>query len=86
MLRKEINRLLSTIELLKLLLKKSDVLKTLILKVKKVRLQVNFWGAPTHAGVTEFSNFLLQLKNQRSGSKSVCGFSIIIILTGIMTF
>ena len=30
-------------------------------------------------------NFLLQLKNQRSGSKSVCGFSIILILRGIMT-
>ena len=36
-------------------------------------LQVNFWEAPNHA---EFSNFLLQFKNQRSGSKTVCGFSI----------
>ena len=44
------------------------------------------WGAPTHADVIEFSNFLLQLKNQRSGSKTVCGFSIILILKVIMTF
>ena len=29
----------------------------------------SIWGAPTHTDVTEFSNFLLQLKNQRSGSK-----------------
>ena len=48
--------------------------------------QVSFWGAPTHADIIEFSNFLLQLKNQKSGSKTVCGFSIILILKGIMTF
>ena len=29
-------------------------------------------------------NFLLQLKNQRSGSKTVCGFTSISILKGIM--
>ena len=34
-----------------------------------------FWGAPTQADITEFQNFLLQLKNQRSGNKNVCGFS-----------
>ena len=45
----------------------------------------HFWGAPTHADITEFWN-LLQLKNQRSGSKNVCDFSIIFILKGIMTF
>ena len=45
-----------------------------------------FWGAPTHADIIEFSNFLLQLKNERSGSKSVCGFSVILILKGVMTF
>ena len=44
-----------------------------------------FWGALTHANITEFSNFLLQLKNQRSGSKTVCSFSIILILKGIMS-
>ena len=36
-----------------------------------------FWGFPTHADFTEFSNFFLQLKNQRSGNKTVCGFSVI---------
>ena len=34
----------------------------------------------------ELSNFLLQLKNQRFGSKSVCGFSIAFILKGRMMF
>ena len=34
----------------------------------------------------EMSNFLWQLKSQRSGSKTVCGFSIIFILKGTMTF
>ena len=52
----------------------------------KVTLQVSFWGAPTHADIIEFSNLLLQLKNQRSGSKTMCGFTIILILKGIMTF
>ena len=42
--------------------------------------------APTHADNIEFSNFLLQLKNQRSGSKTVRGFSIILILKVIRTF
>ena len=47
---------------------------------------VTFWGAPTRADIIEFYNFLLQRKNQRSGSKSMCGFSIILVLKGIMTF
>ena len=34
-------------------------------------LQVSFWGAPTHADITEFSNLLLQPKNKRSGIKIV---------------
>ena len=34
----------------------------------------SFWG-----------NFCLQLKNQRSGSKTVCGFYITLILKGTMT-
>ena len=42
------------------------------------------WGTPTHADIIEFSNFLLQYKNQRLDSKDVHGFSIIIILEGIM--
>ena len=37
-----------------------------------------------HADINEFSDFLLQLKKQRSGRKTVCGFSII-ILKGVMT-
>ena len=41
--------------------------------------------APTHADI-EFENFLLQLKNQWSGSKTVCDFSIILYFKGIMTF
>ena len=48
--------------------------------------QTSFWEALTHADIIEFSNFLLQLKNQRPGSKTVCGFSIIFILKGIMMF
>ena len=31
-------------------------------------------------------NVLLQLKNQTSGSQTMCGFSIFLILKGIMTF
>ena len=55
------------------------------LRLKSICLQVSFWGAPTNADIIEFSDFLLQLKNQRSGSKTVCGFSVI-ILKGVMTF
>ena len=63
----------------KLLLRKTDVLK-------KTCLQVRFLGAPTHSEIIEFSNFLLQLKNQRLGGQDDCGFSIILILKGIITF
>ena len=45
----------------------------------KVCLQVSFWGARTHAEIIEFLNFFA------SRSKTVCGFSIIFILKGIMT-
>ena len=44
------------------------------------------WGAPTPACIIEFSNFLLQHKNQKSESKTVSDFCIIFILKGIMTF
>ena len=40
---------------------------------------ISFSRAPTRADIIEFRNVLLQLKNQRSGSKSMCGFSIILI-------
>ena len=43
----------------------------------KFRLQVSFWRAPTHADVIEFSDFLLQLKSQRSGSKTVGLFCLL---------
>ena len=49
----------------------------------KILSPSQFWGAPTHADIIEF---LLQLKNKRSGTKTVCGFSIIFILKGIITF
>ena len=69
---------------LKLLLRKSDIFKTLILKVQKVCHKVSFWGALTHAHVIEFLNFLLQLKNQKCESKTVCGFSVIFVMKEIM--
>ena len=42
------------------------------------------WGA--HTDIIEFQNVMLQFKNQTSGSKTACGFSIILILKGLMTF
>ena len=41
------------------------------LSVKKLS-PGHFWGAPTQ--LIEFPNFLLKLKNQRSGIKTACGF------------
>ena len=43
-------------------------------------------GAPSLADTIEFQNFLLQFKNQMSRSKTVRGFSIILLLKGITTF
>ena len=50
---------------------------------KKWRSQIDFqsWKKDINGLI-----FLLQLKNQSFGSKSVCDFSIILILKGIMTF
>ena len=48
--------------------------------------QVSFWGAPIHTDIIKFSNFFLQLKNQRSGSKTLCGFSNILILSPCILF
>ena len=45
-----------------------------------------FLGATAHADINEFSNFLLELKNHRSGCKIVSEFSVILILKGIITF
>ena len=36
---------------------------------------ISFWGAPTHADIIEYSNFLLQLNNQRLGGKALSDFS-----------
>ena len=52
----------------------------------KICHEVHFGGAATHADTIAFENFLLQFKDQRSGSKTVCGFSIILILTEFMHF
>ena len=46
--------------------------------LRKIRV-ANFGVAPTQANIIEFSNFFLQLKNQRCGSKAVCGVSISIL-------
>ena len=34
-----------------------------------------FLGAPAHTDIIEFLNFLLQFRNQKSGGKTVYGFS-----------
>ena len=60
------------------------ITKRSILDVAAVRGQ--FLGSSTHADIIEFSNFLVQFKRQRSSIKTVCGFSIIFVLKGIMTF
>ena len=52
------------------------ITKSIYIEVYEVCLQVSFWGAPTHADIIEFSNFLLQLKIQRPGSKNECDFSM----------
>ena len=48
--------------------------------------QVSFWGAPTHADIIEFSKFLMQLKNQRSGRKTVCDFLLLLFLKELLYF
>ena len=53
---------------------------------QKVLLQVSCWGAPAHADIIEFSNFMLQSKNQRSASKKVWLLSCFFFSKGIMTF
>ena len=52
---------------------------------KKFVTRLVLWSS-NHVDIAEFSNFLLQLKNQRLGSKILCGFCIILILKGIRTF
>ena len=54
-------------------------------KVTNLRQKVSFWGAPTHANIIEIENFLLQLKDHKSGSKSGWLFHYF-SFKGIMTF
>ena len=80
-LRKEINRLLSK--------GMSNIyLKVTIETFSKLRFAgfKKFVTGSVFGDIIEFSNFLSQLKNQRSGSKTVCGFFIILILKEIMTY
>ena len=67
-------------------MKKFDVLKTSILQIQKIRPLVNFLRSPTHEDIIELCNFLLQLKNQKPGSITICGVSFLLTLKGIMTF
>ena len=64
---------------------KGLLLKTSIFYFKKF-VSRSVFGEFQLTHITEFSKFLLQLKSQRSGSKTVSGFSIIFILKGVMTF
>ena len=70
-LLKEINRLLSK-GLSNIYLKVAIDQKLRFSKFKKFVSRYGFC-----ADIIEFSNLLLQLKYQRSGSKTGCGFSII---------
>ena len=56
------------------------------LSLKDLSPGPQFWGAPAHGDIIEFSNFFLQLKNQRFWGKTVGSFSIILILKGIRCF
>ena len=79
---KEINRLLSK-EMsniyLKVIFKEKNSLK-----IKNLSPST-FWWTPIQNDIFEFWIFLLQLKNHRFGSRTVCGFSIVLVLKGIIT-
>ena len=85
-LRKEINRLLSK-GISNIYLKDTLEIKwrtqNFDFTSLKRLFKVSFWGAATHVGIIESSNFLLQPKNQRTESKNVYGFSIIFILKAL---
>ena len=76
---KEVNRLLSkgmsNIHLKVTIEKKWHTQNCDFLSLKSSS-PVTFWGAPTHGDITEFSKFLLQLKNQRSGGKLCVAFAL----------
>ena len=69
-LRRLLSKEISNISL-KVNIEKKWHTQSLTLKAKNDCLHVSFWGPPTHPVIFEFSNFLLHLKNQRPGSKTV---------------
>ena len=63
---KEIYRLINkgiSIIYLKLLLRKTDVVKTSIFQVEEIVLQISFWGHPTNADIIEFKTSCCNFKN-----------------------
>ena len=80
----EINRLIS--KGMSIIYLKVTIEKLRFSKFKRFVSRSVFGELHFNADIIEFYNFLLQLKNQRSGSKTVCRFFIILILEGIMTF
>ena len=44
-----------------------------LIGIWKVRIQVSFWGGPTEEDIIKYWSFLLQLKNERSGGKTMSG-------------
>ena len=88
-LRKEINRLLSEgcqIFTSKLLLRKADVLKTSVFLVYKICHQVSFEKLQLKKILLNFKTSSCNLKIRKKFSKTVCGFSIMLVLKGIMVF
>ena len=73
---KEVNRLLQEINKNRLL---SKGIPSIYLNA------TSYFKAPTQADIIEFSDFCLQLKDQIPGNETVCGFSNVFILKGIMT-
>ena len=56
----------------------SKEMSNIYLKLLFIKADVlSFWGVSTRVVIIKFLNFLLQLENQRSGSKTVRGFSFI---------
>ena len=68
-------------------MKKTDILKTSTFNLLSLNNSSpgQFWGAPITQISLNFQTSCCNLKNHRSGSKTVCDFSIILILKGIMT-
>ena len=67
-------------------MKETDVCKVLIFPSLKNSSPGQFLGSSSSRTYHWLLKLLLQLKNQTSGSKIVCSFSIILTLKGIMTF